>query len=872
VNASFQDDEEQDEAAHLDYNPEDPLNSILVMDEDDARETPFDEEVVLQLLDEKKEIDIADHSQLVWSTNDPITSSMVPSLDEGDDDDHHNNNENDAAIDGVNDDDSQEPPSLTAADRLDGSHPPTIVHSILPVPDHSHPPVLSTPLPGTTRRNHNETIQDPDSLIQPASFQNEQGNTSNPINVNMMLMTPDQQLKSPPVLVKTTNLEWILPNEKAPQLAVVHGGTPSPSAIGMTRDDDEEVPIDERSLPTLPVTFQNTMISTEGHADYGQGVRSRWEEEEAMEDEADADDAMEDVDALVVQKSRASAISEGKHLPKPATLRSISAPIHAMYADMTTSQFSSLEEDQVLPSVPAADVEDASTRDSPLTLVDERPERVVRSVSDIPRSSSMNDWKKYLIDDDQVKGITDLSQWLDHDDQKNVEPKRTNFRDMTPKQDFKLSEKSAAWLQEEFKRRSTIKKEINEAILARSDLRKEDDEIIADGSFQIDDVAPGTHFRMGQPVGDDREDAFAKALSMALKALPTSPIPIHNSIMGDISQHSEDDEVAALTTFKSTSKSIEGIKAIPSDEDAAPMPRRLDYGSTNTRPLSVPTVISAIPATPGPHNGDFRQDMLRFANETRNVLHGRNLPAEQSDEFIPRYLSSADVEESSIDANGALRPSNISAITDDASDHTPLDFSTTPLLVESMDSYLGISKGDITLSLLNEDNSISAKSTWANRVRVAVWRARRMRRGFGGNSHVQDDRAPGTPVKRGSSLHGDIDRARVSGSVRTVQGLQEAALVHLMHDEVDEALELFEDIIFAYYNYFERSLKAREDNPGVHHASTDFRPYIGAALHNLGILNLLKGEYNQALSYFGRAVDNRRGCLGESHRDHVVSV
>jgi tetratricopeptide (TPR) repeat protein len=189
-----------------------------------------------------------------------------------------------------------------------------------------------------------------------------------------------------------------------------------------------------------------------------------------------------------------------------------------------------------------------------------------------------------------------------------------------------------------------------------------------------------------------------------------------------------------------------------------------------------------------------------------------------------------------------------------------------------MDSYLGISKGDITLSLLNEDNSISAKSTWANRVRVAVWRARRMRRGFGGNSHVQDDRAPGTPVKRGSSLHGDIDRARVSGSVRTVQGLQEAALVHLMHDEVDEALELFEDIIFAYYNYFERSLKAREDNPGVHHASTDFRPYIGAALHNLGILNLLKGEYNQALSYFGRAVDNRRGCLGESHRDHVVSV
>ena len=37
-----------------------------------------------------------------------------------------------------------------------------------------------------------------------------------------------------------------------------------------------------------------------------------------------------------------------------------------------------------------------------------------------------------------------------------------------------------------------------------------------------------------------------------------------------------------------------------------------------------------------------------------------------------------------------------------------------------------------------------------------------------------------------------------------------------------------------------------------------------------GLFYKNSGEYNQALSYFGRAVENRKGCLGESHSDHVV--
>ena len=147
-----------------------------------------------------------------------------------------------------------------------------------------------------------------------------------------------------------------------------------------------------------------------------------------------------------------------------------------------------------------------------------------------------------------------------------------------------------------------------------------------------------------------------------------------------------------------------------------------------------------------------------------------------------------------------------------------------------------------------------------------------MRRRSGSFPKIRGKRLPGSPAKGRSSLPVDMDKARVAGGIRNVQSTQEAALGHLKHDEIEEAMELFEDIIFAYYAYFEKSLKEREANPGASNGNTlDFRPYIGVALHNLGILNLLKGEYSAAQSYFKRALDNRKTCLGEGHPDHVVS-
>ena len=900
-NMSFQDDEEQDEMAHFLHhqqplpvlNPhphhfvwlglghstgsleEEGPDTPAALSSSGARETPFDEEGTMMmmipiatttttkdppiLLEEKKESDKGDHHDLLrqtrpkdWTTI-STSSSVDPSLDgqplppppppQQSLQDNHDEDPVEASSkmhdDNDHDDEDSQPPSLAPLETMEEFHP----------------------APPTTNG--------------PAAL--------NATTVTMM-RTPDQQpVKSPPVLFKTSHVEWNLPSPEPDRLVALPRTlslTPPLTLLDHDEDKDEQEQEPTMDAPPPPTHHRSSMTFADesgGGFDPMTTILSTTPTDDVLRRQR-----WEDKYGASSADPRLSGMSkEGRYLPKPATLRSISVPVHtylSMNNDEEDDDNNYDADDEPATSSFVRKWEDPT---SPMTLVEERPGRALRSVSDIPRSTSMSDWTKYLVNDDpQVKGITDISQWLD---QESSEPRRASFRQMTPKQDFKLSEKSAAWLQEEFKRRSTIKKEINAAILARSDLRKEGHEIIMSGdSFVTETTAPeATSTIVADTTPDESEEAFAAALSNALKALPSSPLSVNVGVAAEFSQHSEDDEVAALTTFNNTLKSLtEGILTIPSEEDDASLPRRLDYGSTNARSLStaVPTVLSGVPPhATAPQNGtiDFRQDMLRFANETRNVLYGGNHSSKKSDESDPKFRSLAvsadgDVEESSMDVmgvitGGTLHRSTISAITDDGSTSSPFDLSSTPPLVESLDSYLGISKGDITLSLLNEDNTTSAKSTWANRVRVAVWRARRMRRGWGILSSSVVDSARGRP-----SLPVAIDRARVVGGIRSVQASQESAQFHLMHDEIDEALELFEDIIFAYYGHFERSLKAREADPGAPHEDTDFRSYIGAALHNLGILNLLKGEYNQALSYFGRAVENRKGCLGESHSDHVV--
>jgi len=201
-----------------------------------------------------------------------------------------------------------------------------------------------------------------------------------------------------------------------------------------------------------------------------------------------------------------------------------------------------------------------------------------------------------------------------------------------------------------------------------------------------------------------------------------------------------------------------------------------------------------------------------------------------------------------------------------------------PTMVEGIDNETGIAKGDVMLSLLC-DNSLQASKekpeSWAWRVREAIWRSRDMRKNIFQDDFAAEDNDSDSPqARRSSSLPVDVDDVRVVGGIGNVGSIQSKALSHLKRNEFEQSLELYEDIIFNYYSFFEQVLAKRDElsSEDITHELSNFKPYIGASLHNLGIIHLLKGDYEDAFSFFKRAVDNRRACLGEEHPDCIVST
>lgn len=715
------------------------------------------------------------------------------------------------------------------------------------------------------------------------------------VDQNHALMTPDQQLKSPPTLIKKTRLDWNLPSPS-------DGGEGDAAQEEVSTEVSdhflhpkvEDLPMDEESQ--VQPEKQRTTAENDDQANI---------EIVSIVDDGASKDQPEASDVIVHMQEEETMQEEGivdkllSILRPPTAKRSISEPVHVTK----------------LPDKPNIDTSDDEKIGEPGNLVGDKPDIAVRSISDVAKSSSSSsDWSKYLVSTNKVNGVqssrsgNDLaSQWVDRGETNHTaaseDRPRPSYREMTPKKDLKSSEKSAAWLQEEFKRRSIIKEEINAAILARSDLRERDTEFVVEAASSASDRdattsddlerrreknppdATSAHAaeRMERKPSDNAEEVFAAALSHALQSLPVSPIR-SDSVAADVSQNSEDDEVAALTTFAHPESSK--IQATPSDEDTTPLPRRLEYGSAPSSDKISPSRGADSDANLQKSKAtEVLNDTRHVANEARDVSDSTQThtmqPGKESSTSQFRSLavskSMVEAENASVEVTALFTDTSrfpgISALPDDASDHSQFDLTKTPLLVDSMDSHIGVAKGDICLSLLNEDSGAAAKSTWASRVRVALWRARGMRRAFGGTQPLSNNRPPGSPARGRTSLPVDLDMARVAGGVRTVQATQEAAHRHLKHDEFDEAIELFEDIIFAYYGYFDHSLSSREANPGGdNNGITDFQPYIAVAHHNLGILNLLKGEYAQALTRFRRAADNRRSCLGEGHNDHVVSV
>ena len=184
--------------------------------------------------------------------------------------------------------------------------------------------------------------------------------------------------------------------------------------------------------------------------------------------------------------------------------------------------------------------------------------------------------------------------------------------------------------------------------------------------------------------------------------------------------------------------------------------------------------------------------------------------------------------------------------------------------IESLDIDLGVPLGDGVISLLVETNDM----TWSNRVEEAIWRCRIVRQQNDTNwtTAKLEHKLRGKVIGRTSTVV-DLDDGKILGGILSYE---KSAHENLRYDDLDEALSLYEDIIRTYYDVFEH-IQGRKDSSSQSQIKR-LRVCIGTALHNLGVVHMLRGEYKEALNYFERAATNRKACSGTNTLDYLSSL
>jgi tetratricopeptide (TPR) repeat protein len=105
--------------------------------------------------------------------------------------------------------------------------------------------------------------------------------------------------------------------------------------------------------------------------------------------------------------------------------------------------------------------------------------------------------------------------------------------------------------------------------------------------------------------------------------------------------------------------------------------------------------------------------------------------------------------------------------------------------------------------------------------------------------------------------------------------LEDEAIEHLRRDEIDAAIELYDEIASTYAESFietehkKKKLSRKKPEKG---RRSWYKAYIGAVLHNIGILHLLKFDFDKALYHFIRAAANRKIHFGAGSVDHLASL
>ena len=206
------------------------------------------------------------------------------------------------------------------------------------------------------------------------------------------------------------------------------------------------------------------------------------------------------------------------------------------------------------------------------------------------------------------------------------------------------------------------------------------------------------------------------------------------------------------------------------------------------------------------------------------------------------------------------------------------------VLVKSLDDVNGICKGDIMLSLVHAKGADAKSSaSGGTQIRNAVWRMRIMRRCFTLRETGQLSSEATTPTravkgKRNSlarsrsSLPVDVDNMRVVGVMNQTRALEDNAIDHLRHDEFAGALELYDDIFYAYQEAFKQREWNCQNETDKDDQVLSMQPYLGNALHNMGVVHFLNQDYTEALSCFEKAAERRRSPDGTPNSDELTTL
>jgi tetratricopeptide (TPR) repeat protein len=190
----------------------------------------------------------------------------------------------------------------------------------------------------------------------------------------------------------------------------------------------------------------------------------------------------------------------------------------------------------------------------------------------------------------------------------------------------------------------------------------------------------------------------------------------------------------------------------------------------------------------------------------------------------------------------------------------PVQVSIKPLfLIKSLDDHEGICKGDIMVSLIYcKKGQEPSGNDGRGEVSNAVWRMRNVRRLCNtkdskfSNETICKEQLSGQERYR-VSLPVDVDDVHIVGAAELIQSLEAKALDHLKHDEFDDALDLYEDVMYSYVTHFGVENDMQDGAP----CSSIARQYIGNVWHNMGLIYMLKDDYRLALDCLEKAAEKR---------------